>query len=171
MITAREASPDDAAEVIDLVRKSITLLCTDDHRDDPYTLATWLENKTPQHFVAWISNPANYCVVAHLNERLAGVGLLHRGGEIRLFFVGPDVQRRGVGKAIHALLENRAPLWGLRALHLQSTALARPFYEALGYRASGAAQLRFGVLQCYPYEKLLLHPNDSLRRMTAGRLQ
>jgi len=171
MITAREASSDDTTEVIDLVRKSITLLCTDDHRDDPYTLAKWLENKTPQHFVAWLSNPANYCVVAHLNERLAGVGLLHRGGEIRLFFVGPDAQRQGVGKAIHALLESKAPLFELRALHLLSTALARPFYEALGYQPNGAAQLRFGVLQCYPYEKLLLQPNYSLKRTAAGQLQ
>ena len=171
MITAREASTDDAAAVIDLVRKSITLLCTDDHRNDPYTLAEWLENKTAQHFVAWLSNPANYCVVAHLNERLAGVGLLHRGGEIRLFFVAPDAQRRGVGKAIHALLESKAPLWGLRTLHLQSTSLARQFYEALGYQPNGAAQLRFGVLQCYPYEKMLLQPNYSLKRTAAGQLQ
>ena len=171
MITAREASSDDAAEVIDLVRKSITLLCTDDHHNDPYTLAKWLENKTPQQFVAWISSPVNYCVVAHLNERLAGVGLLHRGGEVRLFFVSHDAQRQGVGKAIHALLESKAPLWGLRALHLQSTALARAFYEALGYQPNGAPQLRIGVLQCYPYEKLLLQPNYSLKRTAAGQLQ
>ena len=159
MITVREATFDDAEPVVDVVRKSITLSCAIDHRNDPYTLAKWLGNKTPQNFVSWLSNTDNFCVVAHLNERLSGVGLLHRGGEIRLFFVAPDAQRRGMGKAINASLETRARLWGLRTVHLQSTALARQFYEALAYQASGAAKLRFGVLQCYPYEKMLLQPN------------
>jgi len=170
MITVREASPDDAGAVIDVVRESITLLCAIDHRNDPYTLAKWLENKTPQNFVSWLSNTANFCAVAHLNERLSGVGLLHRAGEIRLFFVAPDAQRQGVGKAVHASLESKAALWGLRVLHLQSTALARQFYEALDYQSSGAAKLRFGVLQCYPYEKMLLQPN-SLKRTAADGLR
>jgi len=158
MISVREASPDDAGAVIDVVRESITLSCTIDHRNDPYTLTKWLENKTPQTFVSWLSNTDNFCVVAHLNECLSGVGLLHRGGEIRLFFVAPDAQRRGVGRAIHASLEAKAALWGLRTLHLQSTALARQFYEALDYQSGGAAKLRFGVLQYYPYEKILRQP-------------
>lgn len=159
MISVREASADDAGEVIDVVRESITLSCAIDHRNDPYTLARWLENKTPQNFVSWLSNTDNFCVVAHLNESLSGVGLLHRGGEIRLFFVAPKAQRHGVGKAIHAALEEKAALWGLRTLHLQSTALARQFYEALDYQSGGAAKLRFGVFHCYPYEKILQQPN------------
>jgi GNAT superfamily N-acetyltransferase len=167
MIKVREASPDDAVAVIDVVHESITRSCAIDHRNDPYTLAKWLENKTPRNFVSWLSNPDNFCVVAHLNDRLSGVGLLHRGGEIRLFFVAPDAQRHGVGKALHAALEGKAVLWELKTVHLQSTALARPFYEALAYQSSGAANLRFGVLQCYPYEKMLLQPRNSLER-TAG---
>lgn len=170
MITVREASSADAETVIEVVCASITQSCTTDHRNDPYTLAKWLENKTPQQFVSWISNNNNFCVVAHLNERLAGVGLLHRGGEIRLFFVAPDAQRHGVGTAIHAALEEKAALWGLRVVHLQSTALARQFYEALGYKASGAATLRFGLLQCYPYEKMLPQSNYSLKRSAADGL-
>jgi GNAT superfamily N-acetyltransferase len=171
MITVREASPDDAEAVIAVVRVSITQSCTTDHRNDPYTLARWLENKTPQQFVSWLSNASNFCVVAHLNGHLSGVGLLHQGGEIRLFFVTPDAQRQGVGKAIHAALEEKAALWGLRVVHLQSTALARQFYEALGYQSGGTATLRFGLLKCYPYEKMLLQPNYSLKRTAAGRLR
>ena len=171
MINVREASSDDAKAVIDVVRKSITISCAIDHRNDSYTLAKWLENKTPQNFVSWLSNTDNFCVVAHLNESLSGVGLLHRGGEIRLFFVAPDAQRHGVGKAIHASLEGKAALWGLRTVHLQSTAVARQFYEALDYQSSGAAKLRFGVLQSYPYEKMLLQPNYSLKRTAADGLR
>jgi GNAT superfamily N-acetyltransferase len=170
MVDVREASSDDAGAAIDIVRESITLSCATDHRNDPYTLAQWLGNKTPQNFVSWLSNTDNFCVVAHLNERLSGVGLLHRAGEIRLFFVAPGAQRHGVGKAIHTSLEGRAVLWGLKTLHLQSTALACQFYEALGYQSSGAAKLRFGVLQCYPYEKMLLKTNYSLERTAADGL-
>jgi len=86
---------------------------------------------------------------------LSGVGLLHRSGEIRLFFLAPGAQRQGIGKKIHAALEARANDWQLRKLHLDSTRLARPFYEALGYRSTGEASVRFGQLRCYPYEKEL----------------
>ena len=170
MITVREASADDAEAVIAVVHESITQSCTMDHRNDPYTLARWLENKTPQQFASWLSNANNFCVVAHLNGRLSAVGLLHQGGEIRLFFVAPDAQRQGVGKAIHASLEEKAALWRLRVVHLQSTALARQFYEALGYHSRGPATLRFGLLQFYPYEKMLLQPNYSLKRTAADGL-
>ena len=170
MISVREALSGDAEAVTEVVHRSITQSCAMDHHNDPYTLAKWLENKTPQQFVSWLSNANNFCVVAHLNERLSGVGLLHRGGEVRLFFVAPDAQHQGVGKAIHAVLEEKAALWGLRVVHLQSTALARQFYQALGYRSSGPATLRFGSLQCYPYEKMLLQPNYSLKRTAADGL-
>jgi len=56
---------------------------------------------------------------------------------------------------VHAALERKANAWNLRKLHLQSTVLARPFYEALGYRPVGAAQRHFGVMQRHPYEKIL----------------
>jgi GNAT superfamily N-acetyltransferase len=170
MIIVREALAGDAETVIEVVHQSITRSCTADHRNDPYTLGKWLENKTPQQFVSWLSNSNNFCVVAHLDERLSGVGLLHRGGEVRLFFVAPDAQQQGVGKAIHTLLEEKAAQWELRVMHLQSTALARQFYEGLGYRSSGAAVLRFGLLQCYPYEKMLLQPNDSLKQTAVDGL-
>ena len=94
-------------------------------------------------------------MVAEDNSRLSGVGLLHNSGEIRLFYLTPETQRQGIGKAMHAALEEKAIAWGLHKLHLESTARARPFYAALGYQPVGAATLRFGVLQSYPYAKTL----------------
>jgi GNAT superfamily N-acetyltransferase len=146
---------DDADDAIEVVRASITQLCVADHHDDADTLARWLANKTPDHFRIWLANPDNHAVVAHVDGRLCGVGLLHRSGEIRLFFLAPGVQRRGIGKALHTALEDQARVWELRSLHLQATLLARSFYEALGYRATGGAEKLFGVLECHPYEKAL----------------
>ena len=94
-------------------------------------------------------------MVAETGSRLLGVGLLRRDGEVLLFFVNPDAQRRGIGTAIHAALEGKARAWGLSKLTLDGTFAARPFYERLGYRSTGAARPRFGVLQSYPYEKTL----------------
>lgn len=155
MLAVRPAYYEDATAAVQVVRRSIEELCADDHRNDADTLARWLANKTLEHFQSWITNPDNFCVIAEDVGCLQGVGLLHRSGEIRLFYLAPGVQRRGIGKAIHAALENQARNWKLPKLHLDSTFLARPFYEALSYVAAGEPKPRFGVLQCYPYEKPL----------------
>jgi GNAT superfamily N-acetyltransferase len=152
MLVVRTAQPDDAHAAIDVVRRSITELCVADHHGDPPTLARWLANKTPADFVSWLSNPDNFCVVAEDHNSLSGIGLVHRSGEIRLFYLAPAMQRKGIGTAIHSALLEKARAWGLRTLHLESTALACPFYEALGYRAMGPAKPRFGLLLCFPYE-------------------
>jgi len=113
-----------------VVRRSITVLCVPDHLGDEETLATWLANKTPETFRGWLSTPDNFCVVAESRGSLLGVGLLRREGKILLFYVAPGSQRQGIGHAIHVALEARAVQWGLPFLHLESTAVARHFYEA-----------------------------------------
>src|SRR5687767_886219 len=155
MIMVRPAEPKDAAAAVDVLRRSITQLCKADHRDDPDTLAAWLSNKTPENFLSWLENVDSYCVVAEADDALAGVALLHRSGEINLLYLAPGAQRRGIGNALHAALEKRANAWCVPKLCLESTALACPFYEALGYRRLATAGSRFGVPRCHAYEKTL----------------
>jgi GNAT superfamily N-acetyltransferase len=159
-INVRPAEQRDAAAVVEVIRRSIQELCAADHHNDHETLNMWLANKTPENFLNWLANPDNFCVAAELNDHLSGVGLLHHSGEIRLCYLAPGAQGQGIGKAMHAKLEAVARDWGLSSLHLDSTAMACPFYEALGYHSTGAAIPRFGVLQGFPYEKRLL-PNNS----------
>lgn len=155
MTAVRQAIPKDAEAAAQVVRRSIEELCVADHRNEAGTLDKWLANKTPENLRSWISDPDNFCVVAESSGGLSGVGLIHRSGEIQLFYLAPGLQRQGVGRAIHTVLEEKARTWGLRKLHLDSTFLARPFYEAMGYQPTGAAKTRFGVLRCYPYVKRL----------------
>lgn len=155
MFAVRQARSEDATGAVQAVRRSIEELCIADHQNDADTLTLWLANKTPEHFQSWIANPDNFCVVAEDAGCLQGIGLLHGSGEIRLFYLAPGVQRRGIGRAIHAALEKQARAWGLPRLHLDSTFKARLFYEAMGYKSAGDAKHRFGVLQCHPYEKIL----------------
>ena len=104
----------------------------------------------------------NFFVVAEASDRLLGVGLLHRSGEINLLYLAPNAQRQGMGKAIQLALEEKAQAWGLLELKLDSTALACPFYERLGYISAGAKRPRFGVLHSYPYTKML-QPNPVMQ--------
>ncbi len=149
----RPAKPQDAARAIEVVRQSITMLCEPDHHNDPATLDRWLANKKPESFVTWLANPDNYCVVDELDGGIQGVGLLHRSGELRLFYVAPGHERRGVGRSIHEALVSHAQIWGLAKLHLESTSVARRFYESLGYRSTGPQKALFGVLNAFPYER------------------
>lgn len=155
MVIVRAATPKDADIAVQVVRRSIAEHCTADHHNDAAILTKWLANKTPENFRTWIADLDNFCVVAEVDGKVSGVGLVHRSGKIKLLYLAPGSQRLGICRAIYATLEKKARAWGLRKLHLDSTAMARPFYEALSYQASGEAKLRFGVLRCYPYEKRL----------------
>jgi N-acetylglutamate synthase-like GNAT family acetyltransferase len=153
-ISVREARFDDAGEVIEVVRDSITRLCVVDHHNEPALLHAWLANKTPENFRLWLSNPENYCIVAEA-DAICGVGLLHQSGEIRLLYVSPKVQRRGVGGALLAQLESQAREMGLSRLRLTSTAAARCFYDSMGYRDCGESELWQGIV-CYKYDRLIV---------------
>ncbi|MEI7035729.1 GNAT family N-acetyltransferase [Fulvimonas yonginensis] len=155
MILVRAAADLDAARAVDVVRRSIADLCRRDPCLGPDTLQRWLANKTPENFLAWIAHAQSYCAVGEIDGIPAGVGLLRRSGEIQLFYVAPEAQRQGLGRAIHDAVEAQARHWNLDGLHLCSTTLARPFYEALGYRACGPERRLFGELRCHPYRKPL----------------
>lgn len=155
---ARPATIGDAAEAIEVVRQSISRLCVADHQNDQDTLDRRLANKTPEMFGAWIGDPENFCVVEEIDASVQGVGLVRRDGEVLLFYVAPGYQRKGLGRRIHDALEAHAIGWGLRRLHLESTAGARWFYESMGYAVAGPEKQLFGVLRTYPYAKPL-QPN------------
>jgi putative acetyltransferase len=116
-------------------------------------LDKWLENKTVENFHSWIGSTDNYCIVAELDGHVNGVGIVNRRGEIELCYISPGMQRRGIGTAILAALEERARSWGVRKVRLASTVSARAFYEKNGYRPGGTSTCGFGVSRCYPYEK------------------
>jgi len=68
--------------------------------------------------------------------RLAGVlGL--EGPEVFTFFVAPDRQGRGVGRALLGFVEELARRRGFRRLRVSASLTAVGFYERLGYRRTG----------------------------------
>lgn len=89
-------------------------------------------------------DPGGDFVVALSGGELVGMGGLQRRsadeGEISRMRVRPDFQRQGLGRQILAVLEHRASIAGVRAIHLDTTEeqhAARRLYESAGYRETG----------------------------------
>ena len=154
-VSVRRAVPEDAAPAIAVVRESITRLCVADHQNEPIALEPWLRNKTPETFVRWVESADNHVIVAELDSAIAGVASLRGSGEIQLFYVAPDRQRRGIGAALLVALEAQASASGLDKLVLNSTVGARSFYERNGFIPSGAPVPGFGTSLCFPYQKAI----------------
>ena len=152
-LTIRRAAPSDAPVACEVVRRSITELCVEDHRGDASTLTLWLANKTQANFTRWIHADHLTAFVAEKAGHVAGFGLLDRGGSIALLYVSPDVRFEGVSKALLAAMEDTARSAGVRTLTLDSTATARRFYEGSGYVLAGDPKKGFGRSTCYPMSK------------------
>ncbi len=155
-LVTRWARLEDADAAVAMLRDSITTLCTADHHDDPVTLEEWLRNKTTERFARWIQDEDNRLVVADADATIVGIALLHKSGEIRLCYVRPGFERRGVGRSMLATLETQAREWGISRLRLRSSATGRSFYERSGYVPVGEPTPGFGISRCFPYEKVLV---------------
>ena len=170
----RPAILEDANTAINVVRQSIRGLCAADHRNDPAILARWLANKTPERFRVWTSDPANFCVLEEVEQRVQGVGLVYRSSEVLLFHVAPGFRRRGMGRRIHAALESQAVRWALSELQLESTEAARPLHESLRYQIIREARPTLdicvhGVAQSRCNRASVLHRGSRASSRPGGR--
>lgn len=150
----RIAIPSDAEAACVVVRKSITESCTDDHRGNDAVLAAWLANKTPEHMTGWIALPDAFAVVAESAGTVVGFALMNLRGDIRLCYVLPEAQRRGLGRAMMTALEEEATRLNLTEITLESTTTAHDFYRALGFVDSGLPRTSLSVT-AQPMRKLL----------------
>jgi GNAT superfamily N-acetyltransferase len=151
----RRARPDEAAEICDVLRRSIAELCGADHHDDPAILQRWLDNKTPAEVGGWIAHPDNFVLVAVEEETVLAVGIVRHDGEITCNYVSPDARFRGVSKAMLAQLEATARDHGSDVCHLISTETAHRLYLSAGYEDCGVPQGKFGTTSSFPMLKRL----------------
>jgi N-acetylglutamate synthase-like GNAT family acetyltransferase len=129
----RDARIDDAKAACEVLRRSITELCSQDHKNDNEFLSKWLANKTPDNVAKWIADENNYTVVAEQSGDIVGVGVITNTGKITLNYVSPDARFKGVSKAILDRLEKKARELGLEQCSLESTVTARRLYTSAGY--------------------------------------
>jgi len=129
----RPAQAGDAEAAIDLVRRSITQLCREDHYGDPLTLEGWLANKSVKNMRAWIETPGSNVFIAERAGALAGVGGFTGAGDVILLYVEPALRFNGVSAGLLARIEERAREIGLPRLRLTSSLTARRFFLERGY--------------------------------------
>jgi GNAT superfamily N-acetyltransferase len=149
----RAAKAEDAEDACRVIRRSIAELCHADHRGDVHTLNLWLANKTLENMRRWISQ--NHVFVATQADAVIGVGAIRSSGEVMLNYVSPDARFSGVSRAIMGRLEAQARELGVDTITLLSSATARQFYMALGYRGTGTPVRGFGVTLGFPMAKPL----------------
>jgi GNAT superfamily N-acetyltransferase len=155
-LTVRAATPADAPQAVAVLRACITHSCVLDHQNDAEILERWLRNKQPEIFLSWLDDPASTYLVATADERIYGVGGAHCSGEIRLCYVDPGAERRGVGSALLHGLEGELEQSAVAQVTLQSSATARGFYERRGYVSSGIPTAVFRCMLAYPYAKAIV---------------
>ena len=144
----RQALPGDAAAACEVLRRSITELCSADHHNDEKFLADWLANKTVKNVEAWIADPANFVCVAEENGKTAGVAAMTTSGRILLNYVSPDFRFRGISKMLLQRLEQQAVALDLAQCRLESTKTAEVFYRAAGFRDDNALPGKCGTSPC-----------------------
>lgn len=150
----REALPEDAAAICNMLCESVTKLCDTDHKNDSEILDKWLGNKTPETLTSWINDPDGTMIVAVENDKvLAVAGILH-SGEITLNYVHSTARFRGISKSLIKELEKKAVAIGMKKLSLNSTSTARQFYLSLGYKEANPETGMFGNT-VYPMSKTL----------------
>jgi hypothetical protein len=144
-VRIRTATTEDAAPACEVLRNSILECCVEDHRNDKAVLSAWLSNKTPETVASWFMWPLNYPIVAVAENRIVGVAILNRGGNILLTYVSPAACFTCAGKALLHQLEATGREWGLRSLQVASTQSAKSFYLRNGYVPIRRTKFPFGV--------------------------
>ncbi|MFZ5442093.1 MAG: GNAT family N-acetyltransferase [Myxococcota bacterium] len=97
-----------------------------------------------------------FTLVERDGERLVGLCAVRDHNHLTLFFVRPDAQGRGVGRrlfdAMLARVRRASP--AARDLEVQSSPVAVPVYEALGFHRCGA-ELDEGGIRSIPMTRPL----------------
>jgi GNAT superfamily N-acetyltransferase len=154
-VIVRDARPEDADAISDVLVRSISELCGADHGDDPAILNRWLSNKKPEIVASWATQPGNSLLVAVEGDAVLGVGSVTDAGEITLNYVAPASRFRGVSRALLGALEARATERGNTRCTLASTETAHRFYLSSGYVDDGPPLEKFGMRSGYPMFKAL----------------
>jgi GNAT superfamily N-acetyltransferase len=153
-LAIRPAELRDATAACAVLRRSITELCTADHRGDPAILDRWLADKTPETVRGWITACGHTLLIANRADAVVAVGGMTAAGEITLNYVDPSGRFQGVSTAMLAALEDRLREQGVARSRLSSTATAHGFYRSRGYLDVGRS-VAFGSLTEYHMAKQL----------------
>ena len=126
-IAIRRATADDCRAVHDIVLRALRETNAKDYPASVINrLILTLPEKVASNLDAWHS------FVAIVDGRVVGTASLS-GDTVKSVFVHPDYQRRGVATKLMGAVENAALAQSVRALNVQSSITALPFYAKWGF--------------------------------------
>jgi GNAT superfamily N-acetyltransferase len=149
-----KATSADAGIISRIVERSIRVGCVLDHRNDPRTVATWVQNKTIEHVQPWLTDQRLYLNIALLHDKPVGVAMAAISGRVAFCYVQPEWFRRGVGQTLVRDLEGWLIDHGVHLARLNSTRTGEAFYRHLGYQVC-AETFAVAGLQAVPMHKAL----------------
>lgn len=128
--------------------------CVNHYSSD--ALEGWTGGKLTDAFMDVVEK---HYYVAIDDRQVVGTAMINiQAGKIDGIFVHPDHMRKGIGKKLIQFLEGIALSHGLKALDLQSTLNAVPFYHSCGFEGEAVATYttsRGITLECIPMKKVI----------------
>ncbi|ETW93771.1 MAG: hypothetical protein ETSY1_37785 [Candidatus Entotheonella factor] len=127
----RNYQPSDAREIADLFHDTIH--------------AIGAEYYSKEQTEAWAPTPPDYGhwqrrldrkqpFVAEIDQKIVGFIELDPDGHIDCMYTHKDYQRQGIASQLYDHLQRIAHQQGIQRLYVEASKLARPFFEARGFR-------------------------------------
>jgi GNAT superfamily N-acetyltransferase len=134
----RRAVPADAAAIWAIHTRAIRETASSHYA--PESIAAWSGRTTPASYLVPIATQV-VVVACDDADRIVGFAELDPAeGLVKACYVDPDVDRRGVGRALMQAVERAACEHGRTALMLDASLNALPFYQALGWQRECATR-------------------------------
>lgn len=156
-VLIREARPADAIEISDVLIRSITMLCAEDHMDDPKLIEDWVANKSPEDILSWIKSGAQMRV-SLAGDLIAAVGCYTDDGMVQLLYVSPESRGRGHSSALLKHMEHEMRNAGIEAARLVSSKTAQDYYLKQGWEIDGERVVCYST-DGQPMRKQLISTN------------
>lgn len=103
-------------------------------------IQTFIQSVTPEQIEFCFNNSCQYYIV-HQENQAIGVIAIHKNVHIYHLFILPDFQRKGVGKMLwEATLTKSLRLGNRGTFTVNSSTIAFPFYQKLGFQQNSPAQ-------------------------------
>jgi GNAT superfamily N-acetyltransferase len=154
MLVMRRATRADAETAWKIRAAAVMTQCQGFYRD--VDLEAWVSGEPS---LAWTEKVGTAFHVAVEDGEIVGTGMIDpASGKVDAIFVAPGAMKRGVGRAMLRYLEGIAREHGLRALTLDATLNAAPFYRLCGFTGDAISvyQSPSGLrMKCVPMVKRL----------------
>ncbi|BBF92429.1 GNAT family N-acetyltransferase [Blastochloris tepida] len=128
-IALRPYLPADAPALTALFEASVAELAAEDYSDAQ--LAAWIAALDEADLAARLAD--QLALVATVGGEIAGFAALEGNRAIDMLYVHPEMARQGVATALIDALEKLAAARGAKALEVEASDTAEPFFRYRGY--------------------------------------